>query len=132
MKGLVEEYGRIIIMVIIATVMFTGVLMGISLWYQDAFPELSQGNLSTVRTESLGPVLLVEPIEYKKGTNLTENMIKAEAKGYKDASLTSEAEITVVGLDGVDINSQGLYQIMLMVVDDFGQRFHKLVPILIY
>lgn len=132
MKGLVEEYGRIIILVIVVTTIFTGVFTGLNFWYQDVFPELSQGNLSSVRSESLGPVLIVEPLEYKQGTVLTEELIKLEARGYQDATLNSTAEVRVIGINSIDANTQGLYQIMLMVVDDYQQRFHKMVPVLIY
>lgn len=132
MKGLVEEYGRIIIMVIIATIVFGGVFVGINIWYQDAFPKLSQGNVSVVQGVSSGPVLLVEPLEYKMGTVLTEDILKSEAKGYTDGNLSAEVPVEVLGMQGVDTGRKGIYQIMFIVEDYHEQRFHKLVPVLIY
>lgn len=132
MKGLIEEYGRIIIMVIIGTIVFAGVLVGINIWYQEAFPTLSQGNVSEVQEVSSGPVLLVEPLEYKKGTTLTSTILKREAKGYTDGSLNTEVAVEVLGMAGVNTAVQGIYQVMFIVEDYHEQRFHKLIPVLIY
>lgn len=132
MKGIVEEYGKIIIMVIITTILFTGIFFGINIWYQSAFPGLSQGNVSAIQTISSGPVLFVDVVEFKKGTNISSATFSSVAKGYSDSTLRTEVEVEVIGIQGIDTSTCGVYQCILAVEDYQGQRFHKVVPVLIY
>lgn len=132
MKGLIEEYGGVIVLVIVVGFVLVGVYTGINLWFTQVFPDLSIENLESVSKESTGPVLLIEPIEIKSGTIITQELCIENAKAYNDSDLSQEVEIKVTGIEGVDTQICGLYQLLFTVEDTQGQLFRKVVPILIY
>lgn len=132
MKGLVEEYGGIVILVVVSITIMLTTYTGVSAWFEEVFPELGTGGEELRAQDVSEPVLIVVPIEFEVGSEVTEESVRTEIKAYRDSSLSEELLVTVNGLGQLDSSIQGVQYLLYSVQGDTGAPISRKGIVLFY
>ena len=132
MKVLVEEYGKLLLYIIIGSALIVAIVTGIGSWYNASFSFFGKTSLNESKVEHEIPVLLVEPIEIKQQEVAKEIDFRKYALAYENNSCTDRIIPEVYGVDGVDLTKQGLYEVVFKVRNKDNESFTKKVPVLVY
>ncbi len=132
MKKLLEEYGKILVGIIIGGSVLGLVVTGIQSWYNSTYPEIK--NEEGIRVETLAeePILIVENLEIERQDVATEINFSEYILAYEDSSKAVQLEVDITGGNKVDITEKGMYQIVCSVTNSQNLSFTKRVPVLIY
>ncbi len=133
MKVIVEEYGKLLLYILIGSALIVTVVIGIGSWYCTSFSFLGQTSVNTSKTiVDTMPVLLVEPIEIRqKQTNEVIDFTQY-AQAYQDSTCVEKITPEVYGAANVELNKKGLYEIIFKVKNRNNESFVKKVPVLVY
>lgn len=132
MRILIDEYGKIILSVIVGSVILGIVVVGIRVWYQDYYPSLQQDSGVVLISSEDTPVLLVDKIEIEVKDTREEVDFASYAQAYDDITLEMVIPVEVYGVETVDVTTQGIYQLTYVATSSVGSVFSKNVPVLIY
>ncbi len=132
MRTFIEEYGMVILYAIIGISVLLLLSAGLRSWYDDAYPTM-EDRYQLVDTQiAEEPIMIVTPIEIQQididgGIDYSDYVV-----AYSSANKTKVLEPDVLGAEGVDITTKGLYRVYYLVTNDSGQSLLKEVPVLIY
>ena len=131
MRILVEEYGKVIVAGVIS-MMCIGVFIA-SLFdnYKENYPALIQGGASLENEIRGEPMIVAKPIEIECGSTDTNVDYTKYAVAYSDSSMKEVTPIIIRG-NNVNVEKQGIYQVIFSAQNREGQVFSKRVPVLIY
>lgn len=133
MKTAIEEYGKMIVYVVIGILVLGIVYTGIPTWYTNTYPTLVSTRMISTTETGLEPVIMVtELIEIpQKETDETVD-ISSYVMAYEDSRMETTIAITTFGLEEVDVTKKGTYQVICLATNSKGYSFSKRVPILVY
>lgn len=132
MKKILEEYGKIIIGVLIGTSVIGIIMVGIQNWYSSSYPEVKneEGIIVEISTEE--PIIIVGNLEIESQDVEQEIDFSEYILAYEDSSRAVQLEVDITGAEKVNITEKGMYQIVCSVTNSQNLSFTKRVPVLIY
>lgn len=132
MRVIIEEYGKIILMIIIGSFVLGILVAGIRICYQYTYPDIDIASGINTEYVAVEPIIIAERIEIEKCDDGCEIDFSNYIKAYEDSSMEQEIGITVIGGDDIDISEVGFYQIVCTATNENGYSFSKRIPVLIY
>ncbi len=132
MKIFIEEYGRLMISILIGMGVIVLLVSGLSMWYKKAYTRGNQQYDSIDVYEVNEPVMLVDNIQIERQEENKKLDYTKYVHAYNDSSKEIELTPQVWGSDSVDITKQGMYKLIFMATNTSGHSFMKEVPVLVY
>lgn len=149
MRALLAEYGRYILAVLIALIIFPFIIWIARTQFNTAYQEPEKESLVNYsETSALAdPVMVVDDITITKGDaayNAKPYLADKNGSGYKtvyknyqklatcyessrnETALPPES-VEVIGIDEVDVTKKGIYKLLYRVVNSKGLQFQKVV-----
>lgn len=140
MKTIINAYGKVIISSIIGLVVVASVITGIRYWYEKNYPLLQDDEILVYEINQSVPVLLVERIEIEAvdveegqgSVGIEVHDFLQYVVAYENGNSSKELPVTIIGLESVDLENKGIYQIICEVQNDMGETFSKKATVLVY
>lgn len=132
MKTILEEYGKLLIVVIVGMIVLGSVVTGICIWYQMSFPDIESYDGIVVSNTAKEPVMIVEDIEIEKMDEITVVDYASYVTAYEDSNQAVVIPVEIMGEENVDVTSKGIYQIICSATNSTGHSYSRRVPVLIY
>lgn len=132
MKAIIEEYGSIILVVILTTVVMTGSFQGIKIWYEDVMPVLEGNKIDLEVREESDLILISKALEFEVGTQVTAADIQTEIKAYTNTTMAEELEVRVFGLTVLDNSKPGVQYLMYSAEGAEGEHISRRGLVLFY
>ena len=131
MRIFVEEYGRVIVVGVISIMCIGLFISSLFRDYKESYPTLIQAGTSLENDVCDEPVIIANPIEIECGSVDMNVDYTKYAVAYSDSSMRAVTPITIRG-NNVNVEKQGIYQVIFTAENREGQVFSKRVPVLLY
>lgn len=132
MRVLIEEYGRIILMVIVGSIAVGSVFLAIGTLFQNIYPSLEMNHGIEINNVAEEPVIIADNIEIEQREEMADIDYSDYMLAYNDSSMSALADVEIMGAEDVDVMTRGIYQIICIAKNSEGYSFSKRIPVLIY